>query len=138
MTTTPLRDALGTGWRFPPVPVAGQFELRFGASLVRQSILVILATERGERLMRPDFGCGLRRYVMEPNNPTTRAAIARDVTAAIDRWEPRVRLDTVDVLTTDDPGVVTVAIGYTLIRDQSLGAVQVGVPVGAARAEGLS
>jgi phage baseplate assembly protein W len=138
MTTTPQRDVLGTGWRFPPVPAGGKFELRFGPSLVRQSILVILGTERGERLMRPDFGCGLRRYVMEPNNPTTRAAIARDVTAAIDRWEPRVRLDTVDVLATDDPSVVTVSIGYTLVRDQSLGAVQVGVPVGAARTDSQS
>jgi phage baseplate assembly protein W len=138
MTTAPLRDALGTGWRFPPNPLGGGFELRFGATLVRQSILVILGTERGERLMRPDFGCGLRRYIMEPNNPATRAAIARDVTAAIDRWEPRVRLDSVDVLTMDDPSAVTVAIGYTLIRDQSLGGVQVVVPVAAARTDRLS
>ena len=58
--------------------------------------------------MRPDFGCGLRRYLMEPNNPTTRAAIARDVSASLDQWEPRIELDAVDVTTTDDPSTVPV------------------------------
>jgi len=77
-------DVLGTGWRFPPAPSGiGHFELRSGAALVRQSVLVIIGTERGERIMRPDFGCGLRHYLMEANTPSTRAAIARDVQAGI-------------------------------------------------------
>ena len=47
--------------------------------------------------MRPDFGCGLRRYLMEPNTPATRAAIAREVEAALRAWEPRIELGEVDV-----------------------------------------
>ena len=47
--------------------------------------------------MRPDFGCGLRRYLMEPNTPATRAAIGRDVERGARPWEPRIALDAVDV-----------------------------------------
>jgi phage baseplate assembly protein W len=123
-------DLLGFGWRFPPTPTeAGRFELQHGAALVRQSILVIVGTERGERLMRPDFGCGLRRYLMEANTPGTRAAIARDIQSAITAWEPRVRLESVDVTTTDDPSTVLVEIVYTLVRDESIAAVQIAVPL---------
>jgi phage baseplate assembly protein W len=104
--------------------------MRSGGALVRQSVLVIIGTERGERLMRPDFGCGLRRYLMEPNTPATRAAIGHDVQAAIEAWEPRVRLDSVAVSPTGDPSAVLVDISYTLVRDESVDTVQVAVAVG--------
>jgi Bacteriophage baseplate protein W len=126
----PERDLLGTGWRFPPeVSLAGRFELRSGASLVRQSVLVILSTEPGERLMRPDFGCGLLRYLMEPNTPATREAMTRDIDAALRTWEPRIALDTVSVAPTADQNAVLVTVTYTLVRDQSADTVQATVPV---------
>ena len=133
MSTTALeRDVLGTGWRFPPTPGGtGGFELRAGPALVRQSLLIILGTEPGERLMRPDFGCALRTYLMEPNTPATREGIARDVAAAIRYWEPRVELGAVEVLPTDDPSAVLVSVTYTLVRDQSVDAIQVVVQVDA-------
>lgn len=128
---------LGTGWAFPPEAVtASAFQWRTGAALVRQSILIILDTEPGERVMRPDFGCGLRRYLMEPNTPATRAAIAREIEAALEAWEQRIVVGTVDVTATQDPGTVLVSISYTLTRDQSVEAVQVTVPVNAT-SEGL-
>jgi phage baseplate assembly protein W len=111
---------LGRGWAFPPAPgPSGAFPMRSGPAVVRQSILLILDTEPGERVMRPDFGCGLRRHLMEPNNPTTRAAIARDVDAALRTWEPRIDLGEVEVVPTDDPATVLVTISYTHVRDQS-------------------
>ena len=125
-------DQLGTGWVFPPeVGPAGAFEWRSGTALVRQSILIILDTAPGERVMRPDFGCGLRRYLMEPNTPATRAAIAREIEAALRAWEPRIVVGTVDVTPTDDPSTVLVSISYTLTRDQSVDIVQVTVTVNA-------
>jgi uncharacterized protein len=119
-------DPLGTGWAFPlETAVTGGFDWRSGPALVRQSILIILDTEPGERLMRPDFGCGLRRYLMEPNTPSTRAAIGREIEAGLRAWEPRVLVGSVDVANTDDPSAVLVSISYTLLRDQSVGIVQV-------------
>jgi uncharacterized protein len=122
------RDRLGTGWAFPPAPDTSRaLSFRAGPALVRQSILLILDTEPGERVMRPEFGCGLRRHLMEPNNPTTRAAIARDVDAALRTWEPRIDLGHVDVAATDDPATVLVSITYTHVRDQSPDGVQVSL-----------
>jgi phage baseplate assembly protein W len=130
-------DRLGTGWSFPPRPAedgSGTLDWRTGAALVRQSILLILDTEPGERVMRPEFGCGLRRFLMSPNTPTTRAAIARDVEAALRTWEPRIELQEVDVATTDDPATVMVSIAYTHVRDRTADVLAVpftlGAPVG--------
>ncbi|MGY1679359.1 GPW/gp25 family protein [Geodermatophilus sp. SYSU D01176] len=123
MTASP--DPLGRGWAFPPVPENAALSMRSGPALVRQSILLILDTEPGERVMRPEFGCGLRRHLMEPNNPATRAAIARDVDAALRTWEPRIELREVDVVPTDDLATVLVTISYAHVRDQSPGGLSV-------------
>lgn len=133
MTATSADEGrLRKGWAFPPeAATTSSFEWRSGPALVRQSILIILDTEPGERVMRPDFGCGLRRYLMEPNTPATRAAIAREIETALRAWEPRIVVGTVDVTPTADPGTVFVSISYTLTRDQSIDAIQVTVPVNA-------
>ena len=136
--TASVPDLLGTGWRFPPeAGPTGAFELRSGAGLVRQSVLLILGTEPGERLMRPDFGCGLLRFLMEPNTPTTREAMTRAIDLALRTWEPRIALDTVSVATTGDPSAVLVTVTYTLVRDQSADAVQVAVPVALGEGTGV-
>ena len=90
-----LNERLGTGVAFPVVPDRrrGGLPLRSGADKVRESIELILRTEPGERIMRPDFGCGLRQFLMEPNSAATRARLERTVTQALEAYEPRVRLD---------------------------------------------
>jgi len=110
---------LGRGLGFPVVPDARDRSLPVvgGADKVRQGILTILDTEPGERVMRPAFGCGLRRYLMEPNSVATRALIHRDVELAITTWEPRVRLDGVEVVAARDPALVLVAVAYTHLVD---------------------
>lgn len=112
---------LGQGWAFPPQPDRATFQLGYlaGREKVRQSILLILDTEPGERLMRPTFGCGLRRYLMTPNTTATRALIQRDVERAIEAWEPRVRLGSVAVEAGDDPALVLIRIDYEHRRDGS-------------------
>jgi phage baseplate assembly protein W len=124
MTTIPAAtDRFGTGWDLPlaPDPVRGALGYRSGPEKVRQAIQVILLTEPGERVMRPDFGCGLRRYLMEPNTIAVRASIQRAVTTAIEAWEPRVRLLDVSVLPGEDPALAIIAIRYEHRRDGSGG-----------------
>lgn len=63
---------------------------------VRQSILLLLSTGPGERVMRPDYGCDLRKLVFEPNDDTTAGLAIHYVRRALERWEPRaevLRLD---------------------------------------------
>ena len=57
---------LGRGWVFPVSPDERARNLKYigGPEKVRQSIQIILDTDPGERIMRPSFGCGLRRYLM--------------------------------------------------------------------------
>lgn len=115
---TALRP-LGRGWAFPPHPDGTHRQLAYvdGREKVRQSILLILDTEPGERIMRPTFGCGLRRYLMTPNTTATRALIQHDVERALAAWEPRIRLTEVTVMPGDDPSLVLIRIAYVHRRD---------------------
>ncbi|WP_132195177.1 MULTISPECIES: GPW/gp25 family protein [Kribbella] len=85
---------------------------------VRQSIETILDTEPGERVMRPEFGCGLRRYLMEPNTAATRASMQQDIEDAIRIWEPRIQLTNVAVTPGEDPSMVWIEIAYLRLVDR--------------------
>jgi phage baseplate assembly protein W len=119
---TALRQ-LGTGWSFPvrPEQAGGGLAYRDGPEKVRQAIELILDTEPGERIMRPTFGCGLRRFLMQPNSVATRALITREVETALTIWEPRIQLREVQVLPGDDPALVYVSIAYLHVRDRRPG-----------------
>jgi len=94
----PEKAFLGVGWAFPPaldvtrVPAMVAYE-----EDIRQSIMIIMGTEPGERIMRPDFGAGLNRFVFEPANTTTMALIQTRVHDALVDWEPRIEVITVTV-----------------------------------------
>jgi len=93
---------------------------------VRQSIKIILQTQPGERLMRPTYGAGLERYLHEPNTLTTRRQIRDLITASLERWEPRILLDRVDVWELDArPDTVRIEIVYRLRRNNK--AQQMGI-----------
>lgn len=97
-----MQDFLGQGWSFPILPTpGGRLRWAGGDEKVRQSIWLVLATAPGERLMLPDFGCGVHDLVFEPNTVTLRAQLATQVTEALARWEPRI--DVLDVRVSTDP-----------------------------------
>jgi phage baseplate assembly protein W len=116
---SPLK-LLGTGWNFPVAPDARAGSLQYvdGPDKVRQSISIILDTEPGERIMRPTFGCGLRRYLMKPNSSATRALIQHDVQVALSLFEPRIELQSVQVDPGDDPALVLIQIAYVHKADR--------------------
>jgi hypothetical protein len=68
---------------------------------IRQAILIIMQTDPGERVMRPDFGAGLNALVFEPLNTTTLALVRHRVEQALILWEPRISVTEVQV-TTDE------------------------------------
>ncbi|MGC5075659.1 GPW/gp25 family protein [Agrococcus sp. DT81.2] len=116
----------GTGIRLPFLPEAEErtekpTERKLwwlgGMDLIRQSVTTILDTEPGERIMLPGFGCGLRRYLMAPNNLTTRTAMAADIRSALETWEPRIQLSEVTVTEGEDPYLVWVDIAYVRRAD---------------------
>ena len=113
------RARLGRGWNFPVRPDAVTRQLAYadGPEDVRQAILIILETDPGERIMRPEFGCGLRRHLMKPNTTATRALIRHEVERSLAVDEPRIKLDQVRVDPGEDPSLVLVQISYTHQRD---------------------
>jgi uncharacterized protein len=116
MSTT--KAYLGRGWALPLFPTReGRFSYADGPEKVRQSIFIILDTEPGERIMRPSFGCGLRRYLMKPNNTATRTLIQRDVENALASWEPRISVANVSVEPGEDPALVLIQIEYSHLRN---------------------
>src|SRR4051794_155512 len=89
---------LGSGWTFPPrFDARGQVSLSANEEKIRQSIWIILGTAKGERQMRPDFGCDLWQFVFAAVSETTFALIREAVREALILWEPRIEVDAVQV-----------------------------------------
>ncbi len=118
---TDAASLYGRSLAFPPrVGANGQMVWSEGEDNIRESIEIILRTRPGERLMLPEFGCSLERYLFEPNTISTLRLIQEKVKRAISRWEPRIRLDDVVVETNiNDSRVVDVTIFFTLVATQS-------------------
>jgi phage baseplate assembly protein W len=117
------QNIFGQGLSFPPrVGADGRLAWSEGEENVRESIRVILLTEPAERLMREEFGCGLRRFLFEPNTVTTRTLIREAVANAIKAREPRVRVEAVTVESDSaDPRLVAVEIHFRLVATQAVG-----------------
>lgn len=84
------KEFLGRGWKFPVEPVGDGLVYEAEETKIQESILIILGTARGERVMRPDFGSRLRELVFAPRNSSTSALAAHYVTEALTAWEPRI------------------------------------------------
>lgn len=98
------RAFLGRGWAFPVgVDATGAIAEAEYETDIDQSVRIILGTEPGERVMRPNFGAGLRGLVFEPINTTTMALAQYRVQMALVQWEPRI--DSVSVDVSADPAV---------------------------------
>ena len=69
---------------------------------IEESIRIILSPAKGERVMRPDFGCGIRDLVFAPRDATTVGLAKIEVRDALMRFEPRIELLDVDVSRADD------------------------------------
>jgi len=96
-------DFLGSGWAFPfRISPTGGIGLSRHEFDIDEAIRIILSTAKGERHMRPQFGCGIHDLVFAPNNATTAGLVDTYVTEAIGWWEPRVEVMRVEVGTDDD------------------------------------
>ena len=69
-----------------------------GLNHLKQSIEDILTTPLKSRRMRPEYGCNLRRFVDMPVNEGWKSAVQAEVARALGRWEPRLQLERVKVV----------------------------------------
>lgn len=100
----PEHAFLGIGFAYPARLEAGNRLARARHEEdVRQAIMIILGTNPGERLMRPDFGAGLNDFVFEPISTTTLALVRTRVFDSLINWEPRI--DVTRVRVSYDPAI---------------------------------
>ena len=114
-----MTDLLGKGWTFPPRWRNGGVASSHGDEKIRQSIYIILGTARGERAMRPDFGCGINDYVFETINASVLNSVREAVREALVLCEPRIDVLGVGVIPGDlsgDPlhGVLQIRLDYRI------------------------
>lgn len=114
-------DFLGTGWHFPVgVDGTNAVETATAETDVRESIQLILGTSKGERVMRPDFGCGIHDFAFAAINTTTVTMIKTSVEEALIEWEPRIEVRNVGVSTEQlDAGRLLIDVEY-LIRQTNV------------------
>ena len=122
----------GRGISFPPrVGRDGRIAWSEGEQNVRESIRVILMTEEQERLNLPAFGGSLGRYLFEPNTVATRHQIGDRIAKALAAWEPRIAVESVDVVADpDDPQGAIATIVYRLVATQARERVSMGIALG--------
>ena len=113
---------LGIGWAFPVTagPDGATALTASGEDTVRQAVWTILSTAPGERVMRPDFGCGIHDLVFDVMDVGTVATVARMVQEALDRFEPRITV--LDVRAAPDPAepnLLLVEIDYEIRSSNS-------------------
>jgi uncharacterized protein len=109
-------DFVGAGWAFPlGTDATGGVALVVREREIEQAIRLILGTARGERPMRPEFGCRIHDHVFGPANGATAGQIAYDVREALERWEPRITVQDVGVaFDAVESGKLYVDVGYVI------------------------
>lgn len=109
-----MTEIIGSGLAFPlQVDRRGGIALARDETDVEQAIELILATAPGERPMRPEFGCGVHDFVFDSIDATTAGKMELAIRDALDRWEPRVVVETVEFnLDEVGEGRLIIDIGY--------------------------
>lgn len=112
---------LGTGWHFPPQFHRGdgvgnsQVAMVSAEEDIQQSLEIILATQPGERLMQPDFGCELSQFLFEEVRQGVMTRIKDVVSDALLYHEPRIRVDGIEVTANSaETGLLQIEIDYTI------------------------
>lgn len=109
------KEFLGRGWKFPVSvdSIRGRISMSEYEQDIKEAIWIILSTSKGERVMRPDFGCGIHDLVFDPINTTTINLVQNTVQEGLTLWEPRIQLIKVDVSPEmADEGKLLISIDY--------------------------
>jgi uncharacterized protein len=109
-------EFVGAGISFPMrIAPSGGIALVSREREIEEAIRLVLGTSPGERPMRPEFGSRIAEYVFSPANATTAGQLAYEARTALERWEPRIDVDEVEVsFDAADAGVLYLDIRYRI------------------------
>ena len=117
------REFLGIGWKFPlQVTPGGKMAQAKYEQRIEESIYLILSSGKGERVMLPDFGCGIHDLVFAPNNSMTLTIVVQTVRQALVAYEPRIDVLDVSAETApEEPNLLLIRINYRIRANNALG-----------------
>lgn len=119
----PDRAFLGSGWKFPlQVSPGGGIATASEEQRIEESIYLILSTAKGERVMRPDFGCGIHDLVFSPSNPTSVTLVVDRVRRALVANEARIDVLSIDADTAEgEENLLLIRIHYRIRTSNTFG-----------------
>jgi len=108
---------LGKGWKFPIQTNQGlKIQTSIYEENIKESIKIILGTRKGERVMRPDFGCGIHEFIFENTSSIILGHIELSISEALTKYEPRIELLKIDFSKEQiDNGILIITISYLVI-----------------------
>ncbi|AMS33760.1 hypothetical protein AEM42_09270 [Betaproteobacteria bacterium UKL13-2] len=117
MTTNFDKTFLGTGWAFPP-RFDGQYRrarMVFHEDDIKESLHILFSTTPGERVMQPDYGCGLKKKVFSHIDANTITEIKDMIEKAVLFFEVRIAINGIDIDTSEFfDGVLRILLDYTV------------------------
>ncbi|MBO6133531.1 MAG: GPW/gp25 family protein [Lachnospiraceae bacterium] len=116
-----IQEFLGTGMKFPPEidSTTGRFKMTGGTSSVKESIYIILMTQKGERWIHPDFGTKSMSYVFTDISLTRLTMMQRELRDDILEFEPRVDWVEVNIEPQSELGRLIINIEYHIIEEDA-------------------
>ncbi len=111
-----MNDFIGAGWAFPvDLDARNRVALAHRERDIEEAISMILLTPKGQRVMRPEFGCQVHDLIFAPNDATTAGLAVYYVEEALGMWEPRIAVEEVTARPDpDDPGRLLIEIRYRI------------------------
>ncbi len=110
------KSILGRGWKFPvELGKDDTISVSEHEEKIKESIRIILGTAKGERVMRPDFGCDIHNFVFAVINTTTLTQMESAVKKALILWEPRIEVSSVNARPARvSEGIIDIEIHYKI------------------------
>jgi len=108
-------DFLGRGWSFPPSFDKQGASMSAYSSDIKESLNILLSTNKGERIFRPNYGSVLKKWLFSSINLTEKTLIIDELKDAIALGEPRIAVTSIDITTKDElEGVLLISIDYNI------------------------
>ena len=101
---------------FTPHPVTGDIVQVKDSNSVKRGIKNILLTENQERLFQPEIGSGLKNLLFEQMTPITEQRLQDEVASAINAWEQRAEILSINVISEDDFNRYRVQVRFRVIN----------------------
>ena len=108
---------LGIGWKFPPTfdKKTKSVVLVSEEEDIRESLLILLSTRPGERVMQPEYGCNLSILNFEPANISLLSLARTSIEYAVLHFEARITLENVTILADRwYDGIIEINMEYTV------------------------